>query len=87
LVEESKKYQDEVNHLAKSTNEAATQMENAANIITNQKLEGMGYGAAEQEMASEAYEAAVQKEYDIYLKKLTGSGINAWSGADNDIYE
>jgi hypothetical protein len=87
LVEESKKYQDEVNHLAKSTNEAATQMENAANIIANTQLKDMGYGAAEQEMASEAYEAAVKKEYEAYHAKLTGSGINIWSGANNEIYE
>lgn len=98
LVNQSIEYQAEVNNLAEKTHNAATQMENAANMIASVEL-GDKYGAAEQEMASEVYEAEVARLTDMYEKVLTSNsgddiegwdgptGINKASGADNEVYE
>jgi hypothetical protein len=60
---------------------------------------GDEYGAAEQEIASEAYEKQVEEKRQMYLDVLTSNsgdkidgwtgptGINKASGADNDVYE
>ena len=98
LIEESKKYQSEVNNLAEQTTAAANQMENAANLIASIEL-GDEYGAAEQEIASEIYESEVEKLRTMYLDVLTSdsgdiikgwdgpTGINRASGANNEVYE
>ena len=98
LIEESKRYQSEVNNLAEQTTAAANQMENAANLIASIEL-GDDYGAAEQEMASEVYESEVERLRTMYLEVLTSNsgddiegwdgptGINKASGADNEVYE
>ena len=100
LVEQSKTYQNEVNHLAESTNAAAAQMENAANMIASIEL-GDEYDAAEKEIASEAYEAQYEKLYQHYMAMATDekqgkldkalysgsmdiSKVSEW---DNEIYQ
>lgn len=86
LVDKCIEYQDEIDQLAKNTEEAANQMANIAQLIADQNL-GDEFDAAEKTIAGKNLAERENELYEKYYKKMTGSGISKASDADNKIYK
>ena len=90
-IEALMKYQDEVDDLANQTENASTQIENAARAIAALKIGDGGSSPSTVEtqtiLAANDYKKTYKKERQELYDKYTGSGISKASGNDNPIYK
>ena len=84
-------YQEKIDELAKNTDDASTQIENAARAIAAMKIGDGGTSPNSVEtqtiLAAKDYSKTYEREQTALLKKYTGSGIRKSSGNDNEIYQ
>lgn len=84
-------YQEKIDELAKNTDDASTQIENAARAIAAMKIGDGGTSPNSVEtqtiLAAKDYSKTYEREQAALLKKYTGSGISKSSGNDNEIYQ
>ena len=90
-IEALMKYQDEVDDLANQTENASTQIENAARAIAALKIGDGGSSPSTVEtqtiLAANDYKKTYKKERQELYDKYTGSGISKASGNENPIYK
>lgn len=90
-IEALMKYQDEVDDLANQTENASTQIENAARAIAALKIGDGGSSPSTVEtqtiLAANDYSKTYKSERSKLYDKYTGSGISKASGNDNPIYK